>query len=412
MTSSQWDLAKTTLLLGSGTSQPSGYPLTAEITDTLLSKNWLFDRDQARAPYPLNGVEGNYPLEIEAVWGLLRILRDHISQHLAMHGNGEANYEDIYFLARQLLDGLKGEYDNPGLLPLMFELRTKVSIMMENLNANYGFDNPLKEPVQLGLGGLLGQGIDFIEECVAGQLAPREPINGLQFLNELLATDTKRLLHVVSLNHDTLLEAHFAAHEVLDGFVPISKDVAEFDPTSFDNGCSARVQLLKLHGSIDWFRYKSNSGDDLALKVLSNDRDRVKGRGGEALFPPQNRLMLAGTTNKELAYGSGVFLELMFQFHKRLKETELLIVSGYGFADKGINNRLWAWLDARQGNRLVVLHEKPDELRRDAKPSFSHNVDRHKKSGKFVLVDKWMCNCSLEDVKREIRFAKAESSDN
>jgi hypothetical protein len=160
-----------------------------------------------------------------------------------------------------------------------------------------------------------------------------------------------------------------------------------------------------LHGSIDWFRYKTQSGDDLAIKVLSNDQDHVKGKNGEDLRPPLNRLMLAGTTNKELAYGSGVFLELMFQFHKRLKETDLLIVSGYGFADKGINNRIWAWLDSRSENRIVVLHENVGDLRRAAKPSLAFNMDRLKEQKKFAIVDKWMSDCSLDDLRRELRIS-------
>ena len=191
---------------------------------------------------------------------------------------------------------------------------------------------------------------------------------------------------------------------ISDGFVPLSPDAAEFDLKTFDGGHPFRVRLLKLHGSINWFRYKTAGGRELAVKVLTNDPDHVKGADGEDLLPPQNRLLLAGTTNKELAYGSGVFLELMFQFHKRLKETDLLIVSGYGFADKGINNRLWAWLDARAKNRLVILHRDYDHLRRTAKPSFFSNKDRHKDAKKFLIVDRWMCDCLLEDLRREIQF--------
>lgn len=406
------DLAKTTLLLGSGVSRPSNYPLTAEITNALLSKNWLFDRDQGRAPYPLHTLDNNYALRIEAVWGIIRLLRDHVDQHLVLHARGEANYEDIYYLARQVLDGLRGEYDNPGLLPFLIELRTKVPLMVENLNAAYGLISVINNPLEIGLHELMEKSIDFIEECVAGQLVLRQPIKGFDFIDEMLAMDGESPLHIVSLNHDTLLETYLADCDISDGFVSLSQDAEEFDPKDFERDRPFRVRLLKLHGSINWFRYRpADSRQDRILKVLSNDRDHIKGANGEDLYQPLNRLLLAGTTNKELAYGSGVFIELMFQFQKRLKETNLLVASGYGFADKGINNRIWAWLDSRPENRLVVLHEKLDELRRDAKPSFSSNMDRHKDSGKFVIVDKWMCDCALEDVRRELMFAAKASID-
>jgi len=401
-----FNLSKTTLLLGSGISKPSGYPLTAEITNALFSKNWLFDQDQARVPYPLNDLEGVYLLKTQGIYGLLKILRAHIDQHLAIQGKGEANYEDLYFLAQQLLDSLKGEYDNPGLMPLLFDLRTTVSLMASNLNANRGLFGLWGESIDLDLTELLEKGTKFIEESVASHLSPREEIKGLEFLDQLLVADQKSPLHLVSLNHDTLIETYLSAHKVSDGFVQISTEAAEFQPDSFEGEEPYRVRLLKLHGSINWFRYQTvDSRENRILKISAQDRDHVTGLNDEKLFPPNDRLMLSGTTNKELAYGSGVFIELMFQFQKRLKETDLLIVSGYGFADKGINNRLWAWLDTRPKNRIVVLHENIDELRRDAKPSFSSNMERHKGTGKFVLVDKWMCDSSLDDLIRELRLS-------
>lgn len=396
---------KITFLLGSGISIPSGYPATADITRRILGENWLYIRDQARSEVPIASSHGGvYALKTEAIWGLIRVLRGYVDQHLALHGKPEANYEDIYYLTRQVLDGLRGEYDNPGLLPLMFELRAKISLMVDNLNAAYGLEDIASKKEQLGLHGLLQDGIDFIEESVAAQLAPRTPIKGLQLLDQFLAADLSSSLHIVTLNHDTLLESHLAQIGISDGFVPLSPDAAQFDPTSFDGKLPFRVRLLKPHGSINWFRYKTAAGRELAVKVLTDDPNHIKGPDGEYLLPPQHRLLLAGTTNKELGYGSGVFLELMFQFHKRLKETSLLIVSGYGFADKGINNRIWAWLEARAENRLLLLHDygRIDELRQNAKPSLSFNWNRHKESKKFLVVDKWMCDCSLEDLQREL----------
>lgn len=402
------ELSRTTLLLGSGISRPSGYPLTSEVTEKLLSQIWTFERDQARSEISLHSpmLGGEYALRTEAMTGLIRILRNHTDQHFAMHGKGQPTYEDVYYLARQLLDALRGEYDNPGLLPLMLELRPKVSLMFENLNAVYGRGRLFDEYESTGLAPLLEKVLEFIEECVAHQLAPRPDVCGLTFLTELLDLNADSPLHLVSLNHDDLVERHLSDHEISDGFRVFSPGIDRFDPSSFDDTIAFRVRLLKPHGSIDWFRYKHpTSGEDLILRVRSGDRDHLKGPEGESMFPTQGRMLLAGTTNKELAYGSGLFIELMFQFQKRLKETSLLITSGYGFADKGINNRLWAWLDSRPENRVVVLHEDIGELRRAAKPSFSHNMDRHKESGKFVLVDKWMCDCTLEDVKREMRLA-------
>lgn len=236
------------------------------------------------------------------------------------------------------------------------------------------------------------------------KLAGNSRAEGLALLDEIRKIEAETPLSIVTLNHDTLIEKHFSDEVVCDGFVQFSVGSALFDPAQFDRKQDADVRLLKLHGSIDWFRYKGGNGTELALKIIGGDRDHLKDAEGNDLHVPTGRLLLAGTTNKELEYGSGVFLELMYQFHKRLKDTNLLIVSGYGFADKGINNRIWAWLDSKPENRIMILHANIEVLRLKAKPSFSFNMDRHKKTQKFAIVDRWMCDCGIEDLRREAKM--------
>lgn len=156
--------------------------------------------------------------------------------------------------------------------------------------------------------------------------------------------------------------------------------------------------LLKLHGSINWYRYKDGRSRDIAAKVTGPDRDHLKTSDGADLGVSQERILLAVTTNKELAYGSGVFLELMYQLHRLLKDTNLLIVSGYGFGDKGINNRIWYWLDSRDDTKMVVLHKEKDVLMKDARASLTIQSQRLKSRSKLIFVDKWMCDCSVADV--------------
>lgn len=395
--------AHATFLLGSGISIPSGYPSTAEITAKLLSRNWLEALDQSKLGIPLTsvGVGQEYWAKAEATFRLIRLLRNHVDQHLALYGHAEASYEDIYFLGQQLLDSLRGEYDNPGLLPWLMDLRSKLSTLDADVDPIFKLGGKPNWHESEKLSGLVERCLEHIQEAVATQLVLRKRKRGLRLLNEFLSASRPSPLRVATLNHDTLLDRFFAKKKVLDGFRSFSQGTEIFDPACFETEDAFRVQLLKLHGSIDWFRYKSTNGDDLAIRVKNGDRDHIKDDAGHDLFRPTGRLLLAGTTNKELAYGSGIFLELMFQFHRLLRDTNLLIVSGYGFGDKGINNRIWAWLEARPENRMIILHARPDELRQNAKPSFAHNMDRHKDAKKFALVGKWMSDCSLEDLIRD-----------
>lgn len=396
-----------TFLLGSGVSIPSDYPSTAKITAELFSKNWLHDRDQSGYGIPLESplMSQDYWPKVHATLRLLRLLRNHVDQHLALYGESEANYEDIYYLGQQLLDSLRGEYDNPGLLPWLLDLRAKLATVNSDIDSIFQLEGSTHWHEKGNLTKLVQRCLNHIQEAVASQLAATGKMQGLDLFTELMAISTSTPPNIVTLNHDTLLESFLEGKDVLDGFRPFSTGTEIFDPERFERESPLAVRLLKLHGSIDWFRYQDRTGRDLALRVKAADPKRIKDEAGQDLLLPLNRLLLAGTTNKELAYGSGIFLELMFQFHRLLKETKLLIISGYGFGDKGINNRIWAWLDAHSENRLMVLHEDVGKLSQTAKASFAINYQRHKAARKFACVDQWLCNCSIEVLRRELKLS-------
>lgn len=400
-------LSSATVLLGSGTSIPSAYPSTATITAQLFSKNWLHQRDQRGYGIPLESpmIGREYWSKVGATLRLLRLLRNHVDQHLALYGENEASYEDIYYLGQQLLDSLQGEYDNPGLLPWLLDLRAKLATLDSDVDPFFKLEGSKPWHERGPLTDLVRRCLDHIQESVASQLAPTGKKEGLGLLDELLASSTSGPLNIVTLNHDTLLECFLEGKTVIDGFRPFTTEADVFDPTCFDSETPSEVRLLKLHGSIDWFRYQGPAGRDLALRVRSGDPSHVKNESGTDLRPPTQRLLLAGTTNKELAYGAGIFLELMFQFHRVLKGTRLLVVSGYGFGDKGINNRIWAWLDAHPENKLMVLHEDVESLHQRAKASLAENYRRHRESKKFAYVGHWLCNCTLDILRREAKLS-------
>ena len=67
-------------------------------------------------------------------------------------------------------------------------------------------------------------------------------------------------------------------------------------------------------------------------------------------------MLLVGTYNKMRHYTSGIYADLYFELRRALRETERLIVCGYGFGDKGINRQLIEWADsADQKQRIMVV---------------------------------------------------------
>jgi hypothetical protein len=68
-------------------------------------------------------------------------------------------------------------------------------------------------------------------------------------------------------------------------------------------------------------------------------------------------VMLVGTFNKILEYSGGIFADLFCTFRSALRTTNYLVVSGYGFRDKGVNSTIIEWLRGSSDKRLVIIHE-------------------------------------------------------
>lgn len=99
------------------------------------------------------------------------------------------------------------------------------------------------------------------------------------------------------------------------------------------------VHLVKLHGSIDWHRGKGNA------KHLGRTQLRVsRDEGGDPF-------LIFGQREKLRA--EGPFLELLENFRTRLRTCSTLVVIGYAFRDRHINEVISQWLGS--GDRWVLI---------------------------------------------------------
>lgn len=71
-------------------------------------------------------------------------------------------------------------------------------------------------------------------------------------------------------------------------------------------------------------------------------------------------LILTGTFNKILQYGSGIYADQHARFHAALSQADALVVIGYGFRDKAINSRIVAWAERPGSRHMVVVHARPE----------------------------------------------------
>jgi hypothetical protein len=356
-------------LLGSGISNPAELPSVQDITTQVLSpKDYFRDSDEIyrkiasenqRSPIL---VKMQMP-EMERIEQFLRWLKAQAELRYARDSARSVNYEDLAYLAAQIRDDLSDEYENPALGPLICcALNT-----LPGLCAHAG-----EECTKLG--HLAEESVNFIDDVVAEMLCkPPARKDHLQLFLDAVNDERFDEVNLFTLNHDTLLERFLQKNgvDVVDGFdQEDSLGIRRWNPRLFDccrtHTARPTVRLYKLHGSINWRRFRPREPHKAPLNPwleeyvgirsnadLSQERDE-QGRTHEELMRAR---FLTGTFNKMLNYLDDVFLELHYRFHRTLDESDRLVVCGYGLGDKGINKRIidWMVLSPESARRKMVL---------------------------------------------------------
>jgi hypothetical protein len=167
-----------------------------------------------------------------------------------------------------------------------------------------------------------------------------------------------------TLNHDLVLEHALRERGIAfsDGFSGSHGSLMLWN----DSYPAATCRLFKLHGSVNWFRFRIREAGVERQVIARAEADVLHAIGPnvERLDVPLDARpeFLVGTFNKILGYASGIYADQHFRFHEALSDADRLLVVGYGFRDKAINARVVAWLNEGRRRRLVVVHRQPTQL--------------------------------------------------
>lgn len=179
------------LLIGSGVSYYSEIPRLDEITDLVLSgKNITRESDSHyyinKPINPLNPNHNKYFVinNVDFIKEIV-ITIDEFYSH--MNHEHECNYEDIYFVNRQICDSYLFEYENPAIIKLIKYLKHKIGIS----------DDELKK--------LSIETAQYIQ-CIVWRMINREISIFDQFDIIKHLIENHNLISIISLNHDLVLE--------------------------------------------------------------------------------------------------------------------------------------------------------------------------------------------------------------
>ncbi|NHZ87167.1 MAG: hypothetical protein GWP19_15055 [Planctomycetia bacterium] len=379
-------MSSLSLLIGSGVSYYSEIPSITKITDLVLSgKNITRETDSHyyinKSINPLNQNHNKQYVTNNIV--LLKELVSAIDEFYShMNYEHECNYEDIYFVNRQICDSYLFEYENPAIIKLIKYLKKKFDIS----------DDELKE--------ISIETAQYIE-CVVWRMINREisVFDQFDIINHLIKNYS--LISIMSLNHDLAIEKYLTCNNIEydDGFEVRNRKLPEW--RSFKNN-DPNLKLLKLHGSINWFSVQLR--DSIKRNTIMRVPNNIY---PERLYEVHNSIdigigrpeLLIGTFNKMWGYLSGIFEEQYFAFINSLSSTSIVLVSGYGFGDKGINTKLHNWLNSTHSSKMIIIHPNKRNLVNNARGIFPHGfMSLRGIHPKILFIEKKFEDVQIEEI--------------
>ena len=365
---------KISFLFGSGISIPAGIANVETITNSIIAgkdckdgieyfesgKHYLKKQNNDQFQLP------DKKAVIKNITEFLSIINVEANRFFKKIGfNRKANYEDLYYLTMQFDNINNPEALNPAILQFLEFIEEKT----DHLWNNSYYQNSLQYFSQ--------RVAEYIFD-VARIFLSKDPENTdyLGFLIDSVNDNEFSQLNIFTLNNDLVLE-NFFEKACLDFNDFMEKQEATFFKKHLNiSKPIKKTNLLKLHGSFNMF-------------------------DNTYYFPDQQPLVLMGTLNKIVDYSNDNWLEIQWKFKQMLEESDCLVISGYGFGDDVINNRIASWAIRNRNRKIIIIHPTPENL--------SDKSDKLIERGlwaemllykRLIFINKWIQDVSWTEIKR------------
>ena len=361
------------ILLGAGFSVPKGYPTAKQLNEELVNFGNFkiyFSTDGLLHEGEKEIIPNEYQKQFELCQRLIKLYNNHISSF---------DYEKFYDFLKEGKEILNAEYRMQ-----CGDLVTKDQY--ESYICN--LPNIYNQMVSFLLHDKEGKSWYENEPCHIGSV---DYYDGL--LNCIKRWEQSMIINVHSLNHDLLFESfnktNYFTNHISDGFDEYGSEyycTKEIEHQS----CSIRlerytgryntpIRLYKLHGSISYvsyYKYKKNSIimiPDKYVKIkygmsIMNLKKGNKSKMAYEKYPfAIHGDFLTGTTSKIKRYKEPLLFKKLFRkFRKNLKDTEALIIIGYGCHDTEINKMIIENFDYKNKSSYIVVPHPSEQVKKFA----------------------------------------------
>ncbi|MEE9441236.1 MAG: SIR2 family protein [candidate division Zixibacteria bacterium] len=341
-------------LLGAGASIPAGMPSTTKINKAI--KNMIEEHDDVN-----HDIASKICSIVFGEDWQCRLIKN------------DFNYEDIYYIFQQLGDHEGGEYENP-----------LTKIVIESLIDN----KPIciaKTDIKCCSESMIQKIIECVRDCI---LLEDPSFDKLQILNDILNLDSFGNIDIFSLNHDLVIEKLLKEEEINDGFEEIEGEKYKgFNPKLFSDPNGAKINFLKLHGSVDWCYNQENYKKYTVVTQQAGHSYDIA--------------ILTGTFNKLLDYNLSVYFHLFCSFYNLLTKNNLLIIIGYSFNDKGVNARLINWMHSGD-DKIILIIDSNENVICNGREAIK-NLYREYCPDRIKEIYKPIEEVTMKDIRQEIK---------
>ena len=420
---------KTAILLGAGSSIPAGFPSTKCLTDRVLSGKGVYSSTDEL--YYVDFTKQSPSQTTQLVREIVEQLSKEAECCYSDTTGREPNYEDIFYLADQVSGYLRGEMKNPAVKPFVDNLRDQIKRFINSQPRidfkNLLIDTSVDTPDYIADVALIDTP-DYIADVVSRCLRCHKPKQATLGQLDLIkrGCNLGNITSISTLCHDTHVETYLEGVGIAlsDGFSGEEAGVRYWND-DFPN--NKKIPFLKLHGSTNWFRLSPSPGaentryddrmgilggpsldagdnwhDDKTYILPNDDPGLTQTIGGveHDVLNKRRPLLLIGTFNKILDYSKGIFDDLLYRFRSTIRQANQMIICGYGFGDKGVNENIIEWYYAERKRRLIVI-DPDDKLFEKARWAIESKWTRWKKEGNLILIEKPFEKVDIDEFEKK-----------
>lgn len=340
-------MAKPVLLLGAGASMDAGLPNAFELTSNVYGRLKSSRPKQAKLfAYVLSkivtkqvreGVSPFQPVNVEVAYDALKRL---ISRDTDVLSEFVYSWDPITFDQRSEVDSVSLVNAIIASLKMSQERSGKFSVTVDTFKARSAAKAMTEALDRQAVGDIASQLKPYLETLVSC-LQPAEPTH--QYIDELVKYSSRNISMIATLNYDLLLENSARAQSINYDYGLRSWNSRRYVKFHGDN-----LKIAKLHGSIDWYLKEDE------IHIFPENKERLVDRA----------MVFGGQTDKLVPYGP--FLQIRHEFQEHLRQTNVLAVVGYSFADIHLNALIRSWVSSRRKAKLIIVDPGTPRLGSDA----------------------------------------------